>query len=102
MRTALRRGACAALLLGLAVTTSACGLGPFEATPRAPFRTAPDAHTPRIGVCYNALFSKPEEVREVAKEACLGIGEPRLAEQDQRLACPLLTPTRATFDCVSE
>ena len=55
---------------------------------------------PRVGVCYNAMFTNPDEVRAVAEEACTGIGKPQLVEQDMRLACPVLTPVRATFACV--
>jgi hypothetical protein len=89
----------AALLL---LALGGCGLGPYETLPRPAFRKAEDINIPRIGVCYNALFTKPEDVREVAKEACNFIGTPRLAEQDMRFFCPVLTPTRATFDCMPE
>ena len=90
-----------ALLLALAL--AGCGaqqVAPFETIPRAPLR-GPTQGLPRIGVCYNALFSTPEEVRATAEEACGSIGRPQLVEQDLRLACPLLTPTRATFMCVA-
>jgi hypothetical protein len=46
------------------------------------------------------MFTTPDAVRAVAEEACTGIGAPQLVEQDMRLACPLLTPTRATFACL--
>ena len=90
-----------ALLLALAVAGCAEQVAPYESIPRAPRRGANES-VPRIGVCYNAVFSRPEEVRAVAEEACGTIGKPVLAEQDLRLACPLLTPTRATFMCVAE
>lgn len=93
---ATRAGALVAAALTAACATS---LAPYETTPRAPL-AGPGQNIPRIGVCYSALFSTPEEVREVAEEACSGIGTPQLVEQDLRLACPLLTPARATFACV--
>jgi hypothetical protein len=72
---------------------------PFEWSPRAALK-GPGASLPRVGVCYNAMFTTPDEVRAVAEEACTGIGKPQLVEQDMRLACPLLTPVRATFACL--
>jgi hypothetical protein len=72
---------------------------PFEWTPRAATK-GPGESLPRVGVCYNAMFTTPDEVRAVAEEACTGIGKPQLVEQDMRLACPVLTPVRATFACL--
>jgi hypothetical protein len=80
-----------------------CGanFAPFETLPRE--RLADPATAPRyVGVCYNALFAAPEQVRDVAANACGAEGTPKLVGQDQRLACPLLTPTRATFACGAE
>ena len=74
-------------------------LAPYEWTPLEA-RKGSGQDLPRIGVCYNAMFATPEAVRAVAEEACTGIGQPQLVEQDLRLACPLLTPTRATFACL--
>lgn len=87
----------------LAVLASGCGanLAPYE----APARTSlddPTGSTRRVGVCYNALFTKPDEVRGVAADACGLDGAPRLLGQDMRLACPFLTPTRATFACTAD
>jgi hypothetical protein len=94
----MRRAASLAVALLL---LAGCGLAPFETLPRPPFRSD-DQTIPRVGICYSALFSTPEEVRMTATEACSGLGKPRLVEQDTRLACPLLTPTRATFACDPE
>lgn len=90
-----------AIALLVPLLLAACGtqFAPYETNPRAAFKGR-EENIPRIGVCYNALFAKPEEVRAVAEEACLGLGTPRLVEQDLRLACPLLTPARATFQCL--
>ena len=86
-----------------AVTTRGGSIDVFgyeESAVRKSTFKGPEQGIPRVGVCYSALFSTPEEVRAVAEEACAGIGAPRLAEQDMRLACPVLTPVRATFHCV--
>ncbi len=84
----------------LALLLAGCsGLDPYPTEPRPPVRGA-GADIPRIGICYNALFSDPEEVRAAASESCARFGMAELVEQDMRLACPLLTPTRATFQCV--
>jgi hypothetical protein len=72
---------------------------PYEWSPREA-RKGPGESLPRVGVCYNAMFTTPEQVRATAEEACTGIGSPQLVEQDMRLACPLLTPVRATFACL--
>ncbi|MBX6367974.1 MAG: hypothetical protein IRZ04_08330 [Rhodospirillales bacterium] len=85
----------------LAILLTGCSqLAPYEWVPREA-RKGPDEALPRIGVCYNAMFTTPDEVRAVAEEACAGIGVPQLVEQDMRLACPLFTPVRATFACLS-
>jgi hypothetical protein len=87
------------LLLGLAL--AGCSqFAPYEGIPR-PALNAADP-TPRIGVCYNAMFATPDEVRVIAEEACAGLGSPQLVGQDMRMAgCPLLTPVRATFACIA-
>jgi hypothetical protein len=87
-------------VLALAFALAGCSqAAPYEWVPREA-RKGPGESLPRIGVCYNAMFATPEAVRAVAEEACAGIGAPQLVEQDMRLACPLLTPTRATFACL--
>jgi hypothetical protein len=87
------------LLLGFALAGCA-QLAPYEGPPRVARGGVDD--TPRIGVCYNAMFTTPDDVRIVAEEACAGIGTPQLVEQDMRLAgCPLFTPVRATFACLA-
>jgi hypothetical protein len=86
----------------LALALAGCSqLQPYEFVPRPPLRGA-GAEIPRVGICYNALFADAAAVRTVAEEACAGIGAPQLVEQDMRLACPLLTPVRATFACLPE
>jgi hypothetical protein len=92
-----------AALSVLAVLTSGCGanLAPYETAPRTSL-TDPASGTHYVGVCYNALFAKPDEVRRIAGDACGLDGAPRLVGQDTRLACPFLTPTRATFACTAD
>lgn len=96
-RAALRRAG----LLALVVLTASCGslVEPFQGVPRLP--EGGDIGD-RIGVCYNKMFSTPEQVRVVAAEACGPDTEPQLIDQDLRLSCPLLTPVRATFQCLPE
>jgi hypothetical protein len=86
-----------------ALLPSACGslVAPFEGVPREPYLGAVEAG-PRVGVCYNAMFTTPQEVRRVAQEACGSSATPQPVEQDMRLMCPLLTPVRATFICTPE
>lgn len=56
----------------------------------------------RVGVCYNAVFTTPARIREIAAETCGPGTTPNLIGQDMRLACPVLTPVRATFVCTPE
>jgi hypothetical protein len=103
MATTIRdQGRWAALLL-LAVLASGCGanLVPFETRPRSSLTESVSA-TRYVGVCYNALFARPDEVRSIAADACGLDGAPRLLGQDTRLSCPLMTPTRATFACTAD
>lgn len=83
-----------------ALPVAGCGANfvPYETRPRASL-SDPAAAPLYVGVCYNALFSTPKQVYDVASDACGVEGTPRLVGQDMRLACPLLTPTRATFAC---
>ncbi len=86
-----------------ALLPSACGslVAPYESVPREPEPGTIEAG-PRIGVCYNAMFTTPQEVRRVAQEACGSSATPQPVEQDMRLSCPLLTPVRASFVCTPE
>jgi hypothetical protein len=87
-------------MLVLALLLAGCSqAAPYEWSPLEA-RKGPGETLPRVGVCYNAMFTTPEDVRAVAEEACTGIGSPHLVEQDMRLACPVLTPVRATFACI--
>jgi hypothetical protein len=92
----------AASALALALLVAACGQGslpPIDTVPKPP---PPGVHEDfsRIGVCYNRSTSTPRQVLEVARRNCEPGTRPHLIEQDTRLSCPLLTPTRATFACL--
>jgi len=86
-----------------ALLPSACGslVAPFEGVPREAEPGTIDAG-PRVAVCYNAIFTTPQEVRQVAQEACGPSTSPQPVEQDMRLSCPLLTPVRVSFVCTAE
>jgi hypothetical protein len=88
-------------ILGLAMLAAGCGANvvPFETLPQPNTTVPAAADTVYVGVCYNSLFTTPADVRAVAVNACGLEGTPYLVGQDMRLACPLLTPVRATFAC---
>jgi hypothetical protein len=46
------------------------------------------------------MFATPAQVHAVAVDACGPDATPQLIDQDQRLACPVLTPVRATYQCL--
>lgn len=89
-------------LILLALLATSCGslVAPFESAPQL----ADDGTDigDRVGVCYNKMFSTPEQVRAVAVEACGPNTTPQLVNQDMHLTCPLLTPVRASFQCAPE
>jgi hypothetical protein len=91
-------------MLALAGATTACGslVEPFEAVP--PLSPPPGiaADSQRVAVCYNKMFTTPEQVRAVAADACGPSTEPQLIGQDMKLYCPVLTPIRAHFVCAEE
>ncbi len=74
---------------------------PFQGLPR-PRAVPNDQPGERIGICYNSFFTTTEKVSSLAAEACGRDAVPQLVRQDMRLNCPLLTPVRATFLCVSQ
>ncbi|HEY0525300.1 MAG TPA: hypothetical protein VGD08_18045 [Stellaceae bacterium] len=76
-------------------------LPPFETQPRAADAATPDPRQ-RVGVCYSALSSTPQQVLSLARESCPVDQPPHLIAQDLWLTCPLLTPIRATFACADE
>jgi len=76
-------------------------LPPFETQPRTADVATPDPRQ-RIGVCYSALSSTPQQVLALARESCPVDQPPQLVAQDLWLTCPLLTPIRATFACADD
>ena len=87
-------------LLALVLLTTSCGslTAPFETVPSLP--TGVNDVGDRVAVCYNKMFSTPEQIRAVAVDACGPDAEPQFLEQDERLSCPVLTPVRATYQCM--
>jgi len=92
-----------AALLAAALLLAGCGslVEPYDTAPRQAPRNVSERGE-RVGVCYNALFTTPERIREVAAETCGPGTRPDLVGQDMRLACPVLTPVRATFICAPQ
>jgi hypothetical protein len=92
-----------AAVLGVVLAVSGCGsfVAPFEGNARLPPAGVVEAG-PRVAICYNALFTKPAEVREQAENACGVSSTPNLAGQDIRGGCPLAVPVRANFVCMPD
>jgi hypothetical protein len=87
----------------LALLASGCGtsfVAPFEGIPESPIGA--NSIGDRVAVCYNKMFSTPQQVLDIAVKACAPKTEPQLIDQDMRLSCPLMTPVRASFRCVPE
>jgi hypothetical protein len=101
MRVGIAR--CVALLVSVA-QLAACGsmVAPFEGVPSVYPPEGIGYDVERVSVCYNKLFTTPEEVHAVAVEACSPNTEPQFIGQDLRLDCPLMTPVRANFVCSPE
>ena len=99
-----RRGGRRLALLALGGLVSACGslVAPFEGVPPLAAPPSIAADSQRVAVCYNKMFSTPEQVRAVAAEACGPNTEPQLIGQDMKLYCPVLTPVRAHFLCAEQ
>lgn len=54
-----------------------------------------------VAICYNRLWNAPNAIKAAALQACGGGNiSPRVTSQNTDIdACPLLTPTKATFAC---
>jgi hypothetical protein len=90
-------------VLALVMLAAACGQGslpPFDTVPKPPPRGVREEFS-RIGVCYNRNTSTPRQVLDVARRNCEPGTRPWLIEQDRHLTCPLMTPIRATFACLT-
>lgn len=100
----MRRAGRCLTLLALAGLASACGslVDPFEGVPPTTAPPGIPGDSQRVAVCYNSMFSTPEQVRAIAAEACGPNTEPQLIGQDMKLYCPVLTPVRAHFVCAEE
>jgi hypothetical protein len=77
-------------------------LDPFETIP---LRPPPEAHDTRlrVGICYDAWRSKPEQLLAAAQDSCGKNMTPVREGTDYGLkafdVCPILLPGRATFIC---
>ena len=88
--------------LVLMTLSAGCGQGslpPIDTLPKPPPAGVQEAFS-RVGVCYNRETSTPRQILDVARHNCEPGTRPWLIDQDTRLTCPLLTPTRATFACL--
>src|SRR5579859_5317905 len=90
--------------IALAALLAGCGsmTEPFEGVPSLEPPPGVSADGDRVAVCYNKLFTTPEQVRAVALQACGRDSEPQLISQDIKLDCPVMTPVRAQFLCTPE
>ena len=54
----------------------------------------------QVDVCYNRSATTPEQVRDLAREACGEFGKEARFSHHRRLECPLMTPILARFKCI--
>lgn len=91
-----------AIVIGLVSLAGCTLLDPFETVPLKP---PPGAHDTRlrVGVCYDAMANKPEQLLAAARDACGKNMTPVREDTDYGIAamdvCPMLLPGRATFIC---
>jgi hypothetical protein len=89
-------------VIGLATLGGCTLLNPYETIPLKP---PPQAHDtrPRVGVCYDALSVKPDQLLAAAQDACGKNMTPVREDTDYGIetlnVCPMLLPGRATFLC---
>jgi hypothetical protein len=87
-------------VIGLALGSCTL-LDPYETIPLRPSNSQ-DARQ-RVGVCYDALSVKPEQLLAVAQDACGKKMTPMREDTDYGIHaldyCPILLPGRATFVC---
>lgn len=90
------------LALGVAALAGCTLLDPYETIPLRPPAEAHDPR-PRVGICYDALANKPEQLLAAAQDACGKDATPVRDDTDYGLSamdvCPVLLPGRATFIC---
>ena len=87
--------------LALLALAGCSAVEPFDTTPRLPPKVQV-TETDRVAVCYNRFFTSPDRVRAIALDSCGPGMTPVLLGQDMRMACPVMTPIRATFQCTPE
>jgi len=96
-----------AIVIGLAalgaVSLGGCTLlDPYETIPLRPPPASHDTRA-RVGICYDALASKPEQLLAAAQDSCGKNMTPVREDTDYGIkaldVCPVLLPGRATFIC---
>jgi hypothetical protein len=101
MKRHTRFRAVAVLLLTLTQCHPLRGsLPPFETAPPPLLKGQMEPVT-RVAVCYNALTTDADRVREIAAVNCDPGTTPAVIDRDVNLRnCPVLMATRVTFACV--
>ncbi len=54
----------------------------------------------KVEVCYNRSAATPEQILDLAQEACGKFGKEARFAYHRHLECPLMTPILAHFECV--
>lgn len=94
-----------AIVIALGGLAGCTLLDPYETVP---LRPPPQAHDtrPRVGICYDALRSKPDDLLAAARDACGKNMTPVREDTDYGIhaldVCPMLLPGRATFLCQAD
>jgi hypothetical protein len=91
-----------AIVIGVVSLGGCTLLDPYETVPLKP---PPEAHDtrPRVGICYDGLSIKPEQLLAAAQDSCGKDMTPVREDTDYGIrtldVCPALLPGRATFIC---
>ncbi len=96
-----------ALAFALLLVIVGCGVtDPFLYTERefdrsvAGFGREPEDIS-EVAICFTRLATSDATVRQMAEERCAQFGKSARYRKTGWGDCPLATPTRAVFDCVS-
>lgn len=91
-----------AIVIALTLLGGCTALDPYETIPLRPPPAVHDAR-PRVGICYDSLRSKPEQILAAAQDSCGKNMTPVREDTDYGIetldVCPMLLPGRATFVC---
>jgi hypothetical protein len=89
-------------VIGLAALAGCTLLDPYETIPLQP---PPESHDGRmrVGICYDVLANKSEQILAAAQDSCGKNATPVREDTDYGVptldVCPVLLPGRATFIC---